>query len=103
MGQRHRIAGPGEIESGSGRTIDVGGKKIAVFHSGESYHAIDDACTHAGASLCEGSVEASKVTCPWHGAVFDLETGKVLSGPDGGAVGVYAVHVEGDGIYVELP
>jgi nitrite reductase/ring-hydroxylating ferredoxin subunit len=44
--------------------------------------AIEDACNHAGASLSEGergrSQARSCVTCPMHGYVFDLTSGRLV-------------------------
>ncbi len=40
--------------------------------------AIEDACNHAGASLCEGERRERGVACPMHGYVFDLSTGALL-------------------------
>jgi nitrite reductase/ring-hydroxylating ferredoxin subunit len=41
-------------------------------------YAIEDACNHAGASLCEGSRLGNCVTCPMHGYIFDLTTGALV-------------------------
>ena len=40
--------------------------------------AIEDACNHAGASLAEGDREDGCVSCPMHGYVFDLRTGRLV-------------------------
>lgn len=40
--------------------------------------AIEDACNHAGASLSEGDRDATCVSCPMHGYVFDLATGRLV-------------------------
>jgi nitrite reductase/ring-hydroxylating ferredoxin subunit len=40
--------------------------------------AIEDACNHAGASLCEGEREGRRVACPMHGYLFDLVTGSLI-------------------------
>jgi nitrite reductase/ring-hydroxylating ferredoxin subunit len=40
--------------------------------------AIEDACNHAGASLSEGDRDSRCVTCPMHGYVFELSTGRLL-------------------------
>jgi nitrite reductase/ring-hydroxylating ferredoxin subunit len=40
--------------------------------------AIEDACNHAGASLSEGERQGRCVSCPMHGYVFDLSTGRLV-------------------------
>jgi nitrite reductase/ring-hydroxylating ferredoxin subunit len=45
------------------------------------FYAIGNSCTHAGGDLSKGSLEGKIVTCPRHGAKFDVTTGKVVSGP----------------------
>jgi nitrite reductase/ring-hydroxylating ferredoxin subunit len=40
--------------------------------------AIEDACNHAGASLSEGEREGDCVSCPMHGYVFELATGRLI-------------------------
>ncbi len=47
----------------------------------ELYYAVNDTCTHAGASLSEGSLDGTIITCGWHGAKFDCKTGKLSSFP----------------------
>lgn len=44
--------------------------------------AIEDACNHAGASLSEGHRQGGCVSCPMHGYIFELATGR-LAAPQG--------------------
>ena len=46
--------------------------------------------------------ESHRITCPWHGADFDLKTGAVLGPPAQKDVPSYKVVVEGDDIKVEV-
>ena len=65
-------------------------------------NAIEDSCTHARIPLSGGWVENGCVGCPWHGAEFDLKTGKALSLPATGRVATFPVRVEGDSVFVGL-
>ena len=40
--------------------------------------AMEDACNHAGASLTEGDRQGDCVSCPMHGYVFEIATGRLL-------------------------
>ena len=50
----------------------------------------------------KGPLEGKKVTCPWHGATYDLTTGEVLSPPAPKGVARYNARVEGDDVEVEI-
>jgi nitrite reductase/ring-hydroxylating ferredoxin subunit len=42
---------------------------------------MEDACSHAGGPLSEGTVLGDVVECPWHGSRFCLADGSVVRGP----------------------
>lgn len=87
-------------EDDTGRTLEVAGRRIALFRAGDCVHALDDACPHQGASLGDGVVREGQVTCPWHSFHFDLRDGRNADGLPL-AVGVHATRVRPDGV-VEL-
>jgi len=97
-----RVAKTAEIVPGQGKMIEVGGKKIALFNVEGSFHAIDDTCTHRGGPLSEGVLDGKQVTCPWHGATYDVTTGDALGPPAPKGVARYNVRVEGSSIEVEI-
>ncbi len=103
MGTFHKVAEVNELAPGAGKAVDVGGQQIALFNIGGTYYAIGDACTHRGGSLSEGVVEGTKVTCPLHGAQFEVTTGKNLTPPAPGEVPSYKVRIEGSDVQVEIP
>ncbi|GGF41315.1 Rieske (2Fe-2S) protein [Subtercola lobariae] len=72
----------------------VADQPLLVFKRGENVDVIAKTCSHLSAPLNEGELsytdrseshgEAAAggcVTCPWHGSVFSLITGKVVHGP----------------------
>lgn len=92
-----------EIPEGTGRAVTVGGKRIALFHrAGGSFCAIDDGCTHMGASLAEGSLMGDVVVCPWHAARFSLQSGAAAGPPARGPVKAYPCEVEGGTLKVQV-
>jgi len=103
MANLTKVATTQEIKPGDAKQVILGGKKIALFNVGGTFYAIDDACPHKGGSLSEGTFDDTTVTCPWHGAEFDMTTGKALSAPAVKGVGSYKVVVTGDDIQLELP
>ena len=96
-----KVAQASEIEPNHGKLVEVQGKKIALFNVDGKFHAIDNTCTHRGGPLSEGELEGDEVTCPWHGAKFNV-TGEVLGPPAPQRVGSYKVRVNGPDIELEL-
>ena len=92
-----------DIPSGKMVMVSADGKDILVTNVDGKYYAMDDTCTHAGASLSEGSSDGSTVTCPWHGSTWDCKTGKMIAfGVHLNDLSSYKVTVESDEIFVEV-
>ena len=92
-----------DFESGSIVAVTVDGRDIAVVNLDGTCYAVDDTCTHAGASLSEGSVSGCNVVCGWHGAEFDCTTGKLAKFPATiRNLASYPVTVEDGNVYVEV-
>ena len=68
----------------------------AVFNVEGGFCATQAKCTHRQGALSEGTVDGSTVTCPLHGARFNIWTGAVLRGPAGDPLKTYRVTVEGE-------
>jgi len=102
MGERVRVASLAEVPPGTGRQVQVSGRALAIYNLDGIMHAIDGTCTHRGGPLGEGALVGNVVTCPWHGARFDVTTGAVLGPPAPQGVISHRVTVEGDSIFVEL-
>jgi len=67
---------PGEMKK-----VTADGKDLLIVNIDGNYYVISDTCTHAGASLSEGSLDGEIITCGWHGAKFDCKTGKLSAFP----------------------
>jgi 3-phenylpropionate/trans-cinnamate dioxygenase ferredoxin component len=57
---------------------------LAVGISAGRPFAVSNRCRHLFASLGKGQVsEDGSLECPWHGARYDVGTGKMVRGPQG--------------------
>ena len=55
----------------------------AVGRTGGKDFAVSRKCRHLRADLDEGSIENGCLVCPWHGAAYDVSTGRMVRGPGG--------------------
>jgi len=77
---------------------------VAVFNVDGGFCATQARCTHRQGPLTEGVINGSTVTCPLHGAQFNVWTGAVLRGPAKDPLKTYSVTVDGDvGCVVAVP
>ncbi len=103
MGEMVKVARTSDLAPGNAMLVEVAGETVALFNLDGTYYAIGNTCTHRGGPLCEGEVEGTVVTCPWHGATYDITTGSVLTPPADQGVTSYKVQVDGDDIRIEVP
>lgn len=98
-----------EIQPGNVKFASVGGKDLVISNVNGTFYAMDNWCTHEQGNLSEGTLSTETLTCPEHGAQFDVRTGKVLVGPNGEAPETispektYKVSIQGDDVMVDIP
>jgi len=90
-----------DLNEEEGVRVKVGSCAVAVFKRGNRVHAVGDSCPHMGASLAEGYLDGNQVICPWHGWVFDLDSGTSLFDANA-RVPIYRVVVEDGQVYFEM-
>ena len=64
-----------ELEMAACQTINLNGHTLALWYVGGQVYAVDNRCPHMGFPLDRGSVKDGILTCHWHHARFDLESG----------------------------
>ena len=78
---------------------DIGRDGIVVCRVDGELYAIDDNCSHSDTPLSEGRLRGYGLTCPLHGASFDVRDGSHSGPPAWEGVASYAVD-EVDGVAV---
>lgn len=72
-----------DIPQGKMKHVEVKGKEIVISNIGGKFYAIDDRCGHMNARLSMGNISNEGiVTCPFHGASFDVTTGRKVREPN---------------------
>jgi nitrite reductase/ring-hydroxylating ferredoxin subunit len=103
-----RICKASEISEGELYRFETGEMAFLVTRFGEHYMVTQASCTHEEADLTLGILSGKSVTCPLHRAKFDLESGTVLTGPDGEdpetirPLKVYPTRIEDGILYADL-
>ncbi|RFU48875.1 FAD-dependent oxidoreductase [Paraburkholderia sp. DHOC27] len=78
----------------------VGDDAVMIARVGDSFLAVDAACTHYHAPLTEGLIVGDTVRCPWHHACFNLRTGEAERAPAFSPLACWSTSVQGDKVYV---
>ena len=76
---------------------EIGADGIVVCRSGGDLFALADNCSHADTPLSEGRLRGFGLTCPLHGASFDVRDGSHSGPPAWEGVAAHEV-TEVDGI-----
>lgn len=119
MTAHHRVGRLADFPEGSHLVVDAGGREIGIFNVRGRLYALPNVCLHQSGPLCRGRTsgtlaasaetgwkrvwikEGEIIICPWHGLEFEIVTGRCLAFPSR-RLPVYAVRVEGDGVFVSL-
>ena len=70
-----------DVTPGKIKHVEVEEKEILLANSDGKVYALCDRCSHMNAPLSMGTLNGKIVTCPMHGARFDIITGKNVGEP----------------------
>ena len=88
------------VPPGSNKALKVNDTWVLVCHTKERLFAVSGICSHQAKPLFSGRVRNCKITCPVHGARFDLATGEALDLPATRPIPVYELRLVDDWIEV---
>ncbi len=91
-----------EVPAGTKKLVEVSGQEVIICNSRDKLFAVRNLCSHAYEKLDCGRMKNGWISCPVHGARFDLETGQAMNPPATMPIDTFAVRVVGDTIEVEV-
>jgi nitrite reductase (NADH) small subunit len=98
----HDVGSLDDIPRLGARTVATPQGDVAVFRTArDGVFALDDRCPHKAGKLSQGIVHGESVTCPLHGWVIGLATGKAEA-PDEGCARRVPVRLEGRRVLLQV-
>jgi len=71
-----KIATISDVSTDKVLKTKAGKQSVLVAKVGDSYCAVANKCPHLGLPMNSGKLENGVITCPFHGAKFEISTGK---------------------------
>jgi len=94
------VASVSDLPEGRSKVVYFQGEQVALFNAGGAVYALGNRCSHANGPLADGALRGKTVTCPYHSSIFDLRSGRPLSGPAARPVSAFDVQVRDGGIFL---
>ena len=80
MDAEQRVGSTADVSPG--QVVGVG--RYALGNAGGRYFAVTRRCRHLGADLAGGHIDENGcLVCPWHQSAYDVESGRMVRGPQG--------------------
>ncbi|OUS28747.1 ferredoxin [Thalassotalea sp. 42_200_T64] len=93
MAQWIEIFPASELKSGMHAQVDLAELSLLLVNIDGEIYAIENVCSHDGGELNDGQINGFEITCPRHGARFNLKTGAVLCAPAFEDINTYRVRI----------
>ncbi|MGD0451104.1 MAG: non-heme iron oxygenase ferredoxin subunit [Candidatus Bathyarchaeia archaeon] len=101
IGSFVKVAKTTDIPAGTMKHVEVDGLEILIANVEGRFYAVGDRCPHLNATLSEGTLNKTIVTCPRHLSTFDVTTGRAISGTRS-SLSTYEVKVVGDDLFIDI-
>ncbi|KAJ1910904.1 Apoptosis-inducing factor 1 [Tieghemiomyces parasiticus] len=100
---KHLVCTVHDVQEGEKKEFTVEGQTILLAKLQGQIYAVSSHCTHYGAPLANGVLSANGcLTCPWHGACFNVKTGDIEDAPALDPLVSFPVTVaNGTDVYIE--
>ena len=97
-----RVATADEVPSGGLLSVQTDQGGVVLARVNDDIYALEDRCSHQEYPLSDGLIEHDEVECPYHGARFDVRTGRAVQLPAITPVRSFDVEVRDGDVYIRL-
>jgi 3-phenylpropionate/trans-cinnamate dioxygenase ferredoxin component len=96
------VARADDVAADRPHRVLAAGQDILLCRDGADIFAIENRCSHAESALECGRIRFGWISCPAHGARFDLETGEALTAPATAPIRTYRLRIVDGEVQVAL-
>jgi 3-phenylpropionate/trans-cinnamate dioxygenase ferredoxin component len=97
-----RVAAEADVPPNTLLHVDVGEEKVCLANADGQIYAFRDNCSHRDFPLSAGTIDNGTVECTWHGARFDMASGRATQLPAIKPIRTYEVRVDDGDILIDL-
>jgi 3-phenylpropionate/trans-cinnamate dioxygenase ferredoxin subunit len=97
-----KVADLSECPPGSLLDVEAGRESVVLANIDGDLYALENRCSHQDLPLSDGELDGDRLECLYHGARFDVCTGKAVGLPAIKPVTTYVVELRGQEIYVQI-
>jgi 3-phenylpropionate/trans-cinnamate dioxygenase ferredoxin component len=97
-----RVASASECAPGQILGVAAGRERIALINVEGDYYALLDRCSHQDYPLSDGELDGTRLECIYHGAKFDVCSGRAMQLPAIRPVKTFPVEVRDGAVFVEV-
>lgn len=91
-----------DVPPGTKIVVELNGISVILCNTKDRIFAVRNLCSHAYETLECGRMRNGWISCPVHGARFDLEAGAPINPPATVPIETYEVRIEGETIEVAV-
>ena len=88
------------LQDGETLSCEVDGTEVLLCKVAGQYYAVSNRCSHANQVLSEGKLRGFQISCPLHGARFDVRDGKCLAAPATQSIDTFPIVIKDDEIVI---
>jgi len=97
-----RVAAAGDCPPGRLLGVAAGTERIVLANVEGDFYALLDRCSHQDYPLSDGELDGTRIECIYHGAKFDVCTGRAMQLPAIRPVKTFPVEVREGHVFVEV-
>jgi|APFre7841882724_1041349.scaffolds.fasta_scaffold51128_2 nitrite reductase/ring-hydroxylating ferredoxin subunit len=93
----------GAVAEGRKIACAVDGLEVLICKTQGEIFVVENRCSHASSRLDAGKFKGHEITCPLHGARFDIRDGRAVAAPANKPIRTFEVILEGGKINIVEP